>query len=770
MNRYKYKIEISYIKVDSGEEIPLQTQNIRALYIDRDYIKRAMPIAILDLSVDKNLLDTMILYANENRFNVTLYKFNVDGDQTLEKVFSEQFTYLFNKDVNYNKDLDYDDKETEMNNGKKREDKFINATVGLMCKKTTDKNMHYVNTIANNTSVEEFLIGEFQGMNILIEPFETPNKQTNIVVRPTETFTKLLKKLNHIDGFYATPYRFFMDYDIAYLLSSSGKAVPKKNEKYSSVNIEIRNISKTDVNPYETGIEIDDTNKCYNVPFASTNTEYKMNNVTSKIQNEIKAVVDASKKVKEKANSAKTLINNLKTQANNIKNVVNSNIGKIASIGTDLNTIGRSLEDDIKTATKVNTKIANILNVANSGFGPWKQHVCDIGPFKNIGQALDNILSTNSQINSLSNIISYLPNEFNSMKSELFSTAHKSMNFSSFFDCVKEINFNDNINGAKDLFDTVTNGAISNIANLAKSKYNEAANKYTELSNRIKAIKELIKLFPDQFIVKEDGSDPSPDDPPETIYITVDLGPVKEQLFANLNETDSVTGLTIAQSLDKCATTFSNNIDTMVQSQKTSSNIASGCIGSFNNVANTKNTLKDEFNGGNISLQSAIEVSKDAAAKVSNNYGLKLNKDSSTIAFGGDLLDKLENDISKMGDLNTLGSTGIEELGTKVSISDNTPAKDEPAKIITMRVPNDNVNIVKQEVEKLRLTASVLTINKYDIDTQVFTPNKSYTVKNYDTHSSRDGQFILSEKREIYTREDDVFRLVMVAVLRKVPK
>ena len=48
-----------------------------------------------------------------------------------------------------------------------------------------------------------------------------------------------------------------------------------------------------------------------------------------------------------------------------------------------------------------------------------------------------------------------------------------------------------------------------------------------------------------------------------------------------------------------------------------------------------------------------------------------------------------------------------------------------------------------------------LSLNKYDLDPSVFTPNKKYTVKNYDGHQDKDGIFLLNKKTEIFLREDD---------------
>ena len=84
-------------------------------------------------------------------------------------------------------------------------------------------------------------------------------------------------------------------------------------------------------------------------------------------------------------------------------------------------------------------------------------------------------------------------------------------------------------------------------------------------------------------------------------------------------------------------------------------------------------------------------------------------------------------------------------------------------------MPNDNTNLLKQLKHQVELSASRISVNKNDLDTTVLTPNKVYTIKNYDTHSKEDGKFLLTKKREIYIRTDDTFTLNTILELQKLP-
>ena len=70
---------------------------------------------------------------------------------------------------------------------------------------------------------------------------------------------------------------------------------------------------------------------------------------------------------------------------------------------------------------------------------------------------------------------------------------------------------------------------------------------------------------------------------------------------------------------------------------------------------------------------------------------------------------------------------------------------------------NDNANMVKNIQSEMENMVNQLSVNKYDLDPSVFTPNKKYTIKNYHGHNDKDGIFLLNKKTEVYVREDDTF-------------
>ena len=71
---YKYSIELSYLDVETSKITNIGVEHIRTLVIDYDYDEKNMPILMLTLVLDSNLVDDMIAKANKNLINMAVYK------------------------------------------------------------------------------------------------------------------------------------------------------------------------------------------------------------------------------------------------------------------------------------------------------------------------------------------------------------------------------------------------------------------------------------------------------------------------------------------------------------------------------------------------------------------------------------------------------------------------------------------------------------------------------------------------------------------------
>ena len=101
-DKYKYTFEMSYVDTTKLTATKINTENIHNVLIDRDYKNSNMPTMMVSLSLDRKLIDDMVINSSQNLINVTCYKFisNSDLGSIKEVYFREQFAYIITEDVN----------------------------------------------------------------------------------------------------------------------------------------------------------------------------------------------------------------------------------------------------------------------------------------------------------------------------------------------------------------------------------------------------------------------------------------------------------------------------------------------------------------------------------------------------------------------------------------------------------------------------------------------------------------------------------------------
>lgn len=84
-----------------------------------------------------------------------------------------------------------------------------------------------------------------------------------------------------------------------------------------------------------------------------------------------------------------------------------------------------------------------------------------------------------------------------------------------------------------------------------------------------------------------------------------------------------------------------------------------------------------------------------------------------------------------------------------------------------IRVNNDNVSKSQIEQSDVDNTSFAITLMKTELDTSVLTINKEYRIQNYDKLQDKDGKFLLSRKREVYTQDNGDYVLSNILTFRK---
>lgn len=285
MDRYKYSVDLRYIKQKERISQEIKPEHIRSIIIDRDYISNNLPIIFMTITLDKKIIDDMIKNYDNNTMVLTIYKYLYkEGKLTTKtKYISEEMMYFLTEELNYRASLDYTDKET-----KARQDITKTITIGLMGLNSINNNKKTFNTILRNTTMMNTVHYCTSHMNMIIERFNYNKTFKEILIKPQSTTSSVIKYLNDINVFYKTPYRFFIDFDCGYLLSSSGTGVPKKGESINSVLIIVRDPLHPQA--MNDGMITNFDTKNYQIDVSAADTQLTQNKITEKVYTSVSSI------------------------------------------------------------------------------------------------------------------------------------------------------------------------------------------------------------------------------------------------------------------------------------------------------------------------------------------------------------------------------------------------------------------------------------------------------------------------------------------------
>ena len=277
-NQYRYTIKLEYMY--DKQLVIIETAQIHSLIIDYDYDKRNMPIMFLKASIGKNVLDHMIKNSSTNNITVIVSKFIYNMTPKIEQAYiRDRFIYFLPKDMNVDKDLDYN------NYTKDAEDIYKTVTIGLMKLDNINNNKILVNDVFINTTISNMLLKYLSHMKLLIEPISNTKTIDRFIVPPITSVTNLIKYFDDYFGLYSTPYRLFYDYDKTYLLSSSGNGIAQYGDEGYSVILNVNNTTKLESKLQ--GVEVDRKQKAYFIDVDSKDISMYQDEATDKNFNTI---------------------------------------------------------------------------------------------------------------------------------------------------------------------------------------------------------------------------------------------------------------------------------------------------------------------------------------------------------------------------------------------------------------------------------------------------------------------------------------------------
>lgn len=311
-NLYKYSIDMKYVLDDEVKDI--DNMNIRSVAVDCDYKNTNMPMIFVTAAIDKNLIDKMVENQDTGFIILNIRKAisNSGMSDLYTDYISDKFIYFISNDINKASEIDYTDQNSD------REDLFKIVSLGLLSAECVNNNKKIANGVISGkqSSILYYILSH---MPCLIEP-PTDNKYiSNQFLPPINSVAKMIEYLNSLKVIYSTQYRFFMDFDCAYLLSSTGRALKKKNEDITSVYLTIRNAF--DESSKIQGMTIDKDNGFYQIECDGADCELADNHVSDKTFNKISATDSSGNKSdKELINRSDKSIISKKTRAVRVQN------------------------------------------------------------------------------------------------------------------------------------------------------------------------------------------------------------------------------------------------------------------------------------------------------------------------------------------------------------------------------------------------------------------------------------------------------------------
>ncbi len=351
--QYNYKIVLKYIN-STNIEVEIDPTQIQYILIDKDFENINMPVITIFGSIEKNILDDMIRHSNDNLVTLGIYKYDNtnQNDNITEKYFNDKFIYMLNEDLSRTDKLD-NPQGIDSKTGNRQ---YREVTIFLIQQNAINNNRQTINGVYHNASMNSLILQSTNYLgNMLLEPIKYDTRFDQVIIPPIDSISNYIRYLNdNLGVFYDSPYRFFIDFDTTYLVSSSGNAIRARNQYIYTIVIDIREIDSNISE--EPGAYVDLKSGKYTIGIDASKVEYVKNNVTNKIVNKV-TVINSKGDVFEQDiedNKAKvtSTINQIMNISNNDQNVINNISYSVESANVTITIVKNDLDASLFTLNK----------------------------------------------------------------------------------------------------------------------------------------------------------------------------------------------------------------------------------------------------------------------------------------------------------------------------------------------------------------------------------------------------------------------------------
>ena len=771
--KYEYYIDLYYNCMDYKEPKLIDQKNIKSLTIYKEYDKYNMPIATMNLHIDKKFADNIIKNSKTATMIMAVYKYQLDNNAAIKQLyFKHEFSYLTDDDTNKTEDIDYaktDSKDED------REDVYRILKLGLISKKLVDRNLSPNNATIYKSSMQNIIVDLLNiGEPLLIEPFTETELVEQLIIPPKESLSKTLDYLNTIRVFYNTGYRFFMDLDNIYLVSKSGKATLRNVDKYATIKFNLSDIGGKEEAILE-GFRDDDKTKSYIVDVPTTDIKYGKDNITDKELNGFTAVIDASKTIQQSylKNSRAFggifgVYQNIMNTMNAIKKVSSSVRQVVKNIHQTTDTIKGNFNQIVEQAKESKSVIDTVATQAEALLRELPKTALDgtaevVGldgvvrkSDTNIKDVLTNIIKHTVVMQTTStNTVEKSEDKFGKFKEAYTGQIYHIENFGSLVGAISPINFTDNTAQlTKEVSKLPEKREQSKIH--FKSSMTDFNAEYTKYITSNEIIVNSLNDTPDKlfYVTKKDNTGKAI----ETHEL--DLRALK----SNLPE--------LVKNLDFSKMKLSDMkgfAEQMKNSLKLNANVGDGLK---KQIAATREIPKDFskqiLEGANTYVKSLQDTKNIAIANTKNSI---INTTKSLGALKSNLSSLYQSGstaISGISDMSKVGTNGESMIDVALDLTD---IVEDLGKRKLIRIPNDNMGLIKNFKHALELKSIYLSLSKQQLDNSIFNMNLKYLINNNTKEHKEDTtDYIMLSKIEVYTNQGERFLATTNMTFAKLPK
>ena len=320
---YKYSASIT-LPFDEENPVEVDSTFIKGIVIDYNYDENNFPLIYITISTTKKVRDLLLQHQDSGTLIFTLKKYVENSDLPGLKVdyINDKFVYFMPSSASNN------DEETVVHNPDDRNDIVKVYTLGLISLTHINNSKKTVNGVIKKATKSSVINYILQNHNLLMEPLQYNSILQGAILPPTGSVSKAIKYFNSLEVFYDTPYRFFMDFGVTYLTSSSGKLIERKGSEYNNVIINLRN----DYN--EANMEGMISDKDMGAYFINASSTFS-NNIDSSANIKGYDKINAATTIGNKLNATIVPIDNntseIKSKSSNIR-LPNNNTGLLKNI------------------------------------------------------------------------------------------------------------------------------------------------------------------------------------------------------------------------------------------------------------------------------------------------------------------------------------------------------------------------------------------------------------------------------------------------------